>query len=122
MIFTSDPKYNSQESKLVENIIKQEVKDLDITKSDCLLRATNWSTQPTLMSLNDIVMKDINYQPQQLNHIDIIAFLSIGHVNIFPVIHSTKCLGHITAKGPPDKQEPSRIRGLRQDTWYLPKR
>ena len=81
---------NSQEGNLVENIIKQELQGSAINKGNYLLRNTNPPRYPTLTSLNDIVIEDVKYQPQHLNHNDSIACFRRVYLMNTAVGHSTK--------------------------------
>ena len=92
------PSLNCQECEWVKNMIKQEVQGSSIKERDHILRTTNPPKDPTLTSLNDIIMDDVNYQPQQPSPNDCIASLMIVNSNITTVEHSTKLSGHTTTK------------------------
>ena len=77
----------SQESELIENIIKQGVQGSDINESDYILKTTKPPGYPTLTTLNDIVMEGSNDRPQKSSSNDSKA--SFRTVHSAPIGHST---------------------------------
>ena len=59
-----------------------------------------------MTSLNDVVIEDIKYQPQQLEYNDSVTSFRTIHLNINPIGHSAKLPGHITLNAPQRNNDP----------------